>query len=215
MRKTIIALAVATLIGGGGSAGAQEREIGAKLGASVATMDREITQSSDDPFRTRTGMTAGAYALLPIKDRIGVQFELLLTDKGGSLPFHNPALVQGTMSTRFKFHYLDIPLLARVRGPRIKRITLHAFGGPTMSMRLSAKRQTVFDLTSPTGFERDLGDEMERFDLGLTFGGIAQLNRRISFDARYTFGLNAVLADDNGASLTNRGLLITAGVRIF
>jgi hypothetical protein len=199
-----------------GSLCAQEREVGFTLGASVATLDRASTQAGDDPFRTRTGMTAGAYALLPVRDRIGVLFELLFTDKGASLPFHNPALVQGTMSTRFKFHYMDVPVLARVRGPRIKGATLHAFGGPTLSVRLSAKQQTVFDLQSPTGFERDLeGDEMERFDVGLTFGGALQLSRRLFFDARYTYGLNSVLADDNGRALSNRGLLVTAGVRVF
>jgi hypothetical protein len=193
---------------------AQEREVGVKLGASIATLDRDNTRIGDDPFRTRTGMTAGAYALLPFRQRVGLLFELLFTDKGASLPFRNPALVQGTMSTRFKLHYMDVPVLARLRGPRIKGTTLHAFAGPTMSVRLSAKQQTVFDLASPTGFERDL-DELERFDVGLTFGGALQLNRRLFFDARYTYGLNSVLADDNGTALSNRGLLVTAGVRVF
>ena len=195
---------------------AQEREVGLKLGASVATLDRASTRTGDDPFRKRTGMTAGPYALLPVHPRVGVLFELLFTEKGASLPFHDPSLVQGTMSTRFKFHYMDVPVLARVRGPRIKGAMLHAFGGPTMSVRLSAKRQTVFDFESPAGFERELdNNEMERFDVGLTLGGALQLNRRVSFDARYTYGLNSVTADDNGTALSNRGLLVTAAVRVF
>jgi hypothetical protein len=207
-------MAALLMVAGVEAATAQEREVGIKLGASVATLDRESTQAGDDPFGTRTGITAGAYALLPAYQRLGVLFELLFTEKGASLPFHDPALVQGTMSTRFKFHYMDLPMLARVRGPRIKNATMHAFGGPTVSVRLSAKRQTVFEFESPSGFERDL-DEMKRFDVGLTFGGALQLNRRLFFDARYTCGLSSVLDDDNGASLTNRGLLITAGVRVF
>ena len=216
-KPTIFCCLAAVLLNAGSTgATAQEREVGFTLGASVATLDRASTQAGDDPFRTRTGMTAGAYALLPVRERVGVLFELLFTEKGASLPFHNPALVQGTMSTRFKFHYMDVPVLLRLRGPRIKGATLHAFAGPTMSLRLSAKRQTVFDLQSPAGFERDLeGDEIDRFDAGLTFGGALQLNRRLFFDARYTYGLNSVLADDNGTALSNRGLLVTAGVRVF
>jgi hypothetical protein len=207
-------MAALLMVAGVEAATAQEREVGIKLGASVATLDRESTQAGDDLFGTRTGITAGAYALLPVHQRFGALFELLFTEKGASLPFHDPALVQGTMSTRFKFHYMDLPVLARVRGPRIGSATIHAFGGPTVSVRLSAKRQTVFEFESPSGFERDL-DEMERFDVGLTFGGALQLNRRLFFDARYTYGLSSVLDDDNGTSLTNRGLLITAGVRVF
>ena len=213
-RPLICFLAAAMLMAGTAVATAQEREVGFTFGASVATLDRASTQIGDDPFNRRTGMTAGAYAFLPVRHRFGVLFELLFTEKGASVPFHDPALVQGTMSTRFQFQYLDVPVFARIRAAQIKGATLHAFGGPTMSVRLRAKRQTVFDLQSPTGFERDL-DEMERFDLGLTFGGALQLNRRVFFDARYTYGLTSVLADDNGTSLSNRGLLITAGIRIF
>jgi hypothetical protein len=194
---------------------AQERELGLKVGASIATLDRESSQTGDDPYSSRTGLTGGAYALLPLHDRFGVQFEMLSTEKGGSLPLHDPMIVQGSVTTRFKFHYLDLPILARVRGPRIGPTSLHAFAGPTLSMRLSAKQQTVFDFAAPAGFELDLGSEMKRFDLGLTFGGAVQIGRRLSFDARYTQGFNDVLVEEGGSALSNRGLLVTAGVRVF
>jgi hypothetical protein len=92
---------------------------------------------------------------------------------------------------------------------------VNVFGGPTMSLRTSAKRQRVFDLETPVGFEGDLGGETKRFDFGFTFGGLAQVNRRLSFDVRYTHGLTGVVDDDNGVALSNRGLLITAGIRVF
>jgi hypothetical protein len=216
MRKARIFPVVSLLlIAGAAPALAQNREIGAKLGASVATMDREVTRPDDDAFSTRTGITAGAYALLPVRDRFGIQFELLFTEKGASVPFRDPAIVQGTVTTRYKFQYIDVPVLARVRGPRIKGVGLHAFAGPTMSMRLSAKRQRVFDFETPAGFERDVGDDTDRFDFGFTFGALAQVKPRLSFDVRYTRGLASVLDDDNGVPLSNRGLLITAGLRVF
>jgi hypothetical protein len=216
MRHSLLFPAVILLLGAASvAAHAQEREIGGKLGASVATMGRDVTQSSDDPFRARTGITAGAYLFQPLADRFGVQFELLFTEKGGSVAFHEPSIVQGTMSTRYKFQYMDIPVLARVRGPRIRGMDVNVFGGPTMSLRTSAKRQRVFDLETPVGFEGDLGGETKRFDFGFTFGGLAQVNRRLSFDVRYTHGLTGVVDDDNGVALSNRGLLITAGIRVF
>jgi hypothetical protein len=96
MRHSLLFPAVILLLGAASvAAHAQEREIGGKLGASVATMGRDVTQSSDDPFRARTGITAGAYLFQPLADRLGVQFELLFTEKGGSVAFHDPSIVQG------------------------------------------------------------------------------------------------------------------------
>ena len=186
--------------------------MGFTIGASIATLDRETTLAGGDPFSSRTGATAGAYALLPLHERFGVRFEMLFTQKGASVPLHDPTVSQGSLTTRYQFHYMDLPVFAQFRGPRIKAALLHAFAGPTFSVRVGAERQTVFGGSS--GFERDLGDEMERFDSALTFGGGLQVSR-VSFDVRYSHGLNGVLDDDNGTSLSNRGLLVTTAVKIF
>jgi hypothetical protein len=193
---------------------AQEREIGFKLGASIATLNRDNTFIGDDPFDPRAGMTAGAYALLPLRDRVALNLDLLFTEKGGSVPLHDPSVVQGALTTRYKFQYLDLPVLLQLTGPQVGGVTIHAFAGPTMSMRLSAKQQTVFDF-APAGFERDLGgDEMKRFDVGFTVGGGLRIGR-VSLDGRYTHGFSETVTDENGSALANRGLLITAGVRVF
>ena len=203
------------VVGEGTVATAQERQIGLKAGASLATLERDRTQTGDEPYGGRTGMTAGPYAVLPVLDRLALQLEMLFTEKGGSLPLRDPSIVSGTITTRLRFHYMDVPALARVRGPRIKTTTLNAFAGPTLSVRLSARQQTVFTGEGAFGFERDLTEDMKRFDLALTVGAGAEIGSRMIMDARYTHGLNDVVADLAGARLSNRAFLITAGVRIF
>jgi hypothetical protein len=193
---------------------AQDREVGLKVGASVATLDRDETQAGHDPFRRRTGLTAGTFAVVPVRSRLALQLELLFTEKGGSVPLHDPRIIQGSMSTRYKLHYMDLPVLMRIQGPRVRTAATNVFMGPTVSIRLSAKEQTVFELERPAGFERELGSEARRTDVGLTVGGGTQLGRML-LDARYTWGFADALVEGGGATLTNRGLLITAGFRIF
>ena len=196
------------------SARAQDRQIGLKAGASVATLQREHTQVGDDPFGTRTGLTIGGFALLPVRNRVALQLEALFTEKGASLPLRDPDIIQGSLSTRYDFQYLDLPVLVRVRGPRIRTATLHAFAGPSLGVRLSAKEQLVFETPAAAGFQRDLGDEMKFFDVGFAVGSGVEIGRAV-IDARYTWGFGDVLSDAAGTALSNRGFLITAGVRLF
>ena len=209
-----LALAGLLLLASSQAGTAQEREVGLKVGASVATLDRDETQAGQDPFRRRTGLTAGAFAVVPMTSRLALQLELLFTEKGGSVPLHDPRIIQGSMSMRYKLHYMDLPTLVRIQGPRLRGAATHVFMGPTVSIRLSAKEQTVFELERPAGFERELGNEARRTDVGLTVGGGARFGR-VLLDGRYTWGFADALVEGGGATLSNRGLSITAGFRIF
>lgn len=184
-----------------------------KIGASLSTLHRD-RPTSEVPYDHRSGITGGAYLVQPLRGRIAAQFEMLFTEKGAALPFNPPSLIQGEMSIRYKFHYMDVPILARVQGPRVGGGRLHLFAGPTVSLRLSAKQQTAFLLGGAAGFERDVGSEMDRMDLGMTAGAGLDIGRA-AFDVRYTHGLNDVLADLAGARVGNRNILITGGFRVF
>jgi hypothetical protein len=192
----------------------ERRQLGVTFGASLASVEREQGALAQDPYSGRAGLTAGLFAHLPVRDRIHLQIETLFTDKGGSVPLVDPSIVSGTATLRYKLHYLDVPVLARVRGPRIRAARLHAFGGPTFSVRLAASRQTAISGQGSFGFEREIDDEVERFDLGVTLGGGVEISRAI-FNLRYTHGFSEVLEDIYGSRLSNRGVLVTAGVRIF
>ena len=213
MRRQIGSL-TAVLLLTGTPAAAQDRQVGLKGGASLSTLTRERTLTGDEPFDLRAGMTAGPYLVLPLADRFAVQFEVLFTEKGGSLPVRDPSIVSGTVSTRYKFYYLDIPVLARIRGPRVSSAILSGFAGPTVSLRIDARQQTAFSGAGAFGLERDLGDEMHRVDLGITLGAGVEVSRLL-VDARYTHGLSNVVDEANGTALANRGILVTAGFRIF
>jgi hypothetical protein len=214
LRRSLIAVTACATLLCANSAGAQERQIGVTVGASLASVTRESGPAGEDPYDGRTGFAAGAFFHLPVRDRLQLQIESLFTEKGGSVPLRDPGIVQGSLRIRYKFHYLDVPVLARVRGPRIGSALLHVFGGPTFSLRLEGQRQTVFSGETAFGYQLDLGDEMERFDVGLTVGAGIQIARAL-FDARYTQGSRDVVSDLNGARLKNRAVLITAGVQIF
>lgn len=192
---------------------AQERQLGVKVGASLSTLHRD-RPTSELPYDHRPGITGGAYLVQPVRERIALQVEMLFTEKGASLPFNPPSLIQGEMSIRYKFHYMDVPILARVGGPRVAGGRLHVFAGPTVSLRLSARQQTVFLLGGAAGFERDVGSEMDRMDFGMTVGAALDISR-MALDVRYTHGFNDVLGDLAGARVGNRNVLITAGVRFF
>lgn len=213
MKKALNALAALLLLAASPAA-AQERQLGLKGGASLSTLNRERTLTGDEPFGIRAGMTIGPYLVLPLSNRVAVQLEMLFTEKGGSLRLIDPSIVQGTVSTRYKFQYLDVPALARIRGPRVMSATLFGFAGPTLSLRMDARQQLAFSDVGAFGFERDLANEMKRLDLGVTLGGGAQVGRLV-VDLRYTHGLSNVVDEDNGTALANRGFLVTAGFRIF
>lgn len=208
----LVLSALLVLVGGTGAV-AQERQIGLKAGASLATLERNETRTGDEPYGTRTGITAGPFLVLPLENRFALQLEMLFTEKGGSLPLLDPAIVTGEVETRFKFHYMDLPALMRVKGPRLGSASLHVFAGPTLGVMLSAREQTAFKGLIAAGFEDKIGD-MERFDLGATLGAGVEIQRAV-FEVRYTHGLNDVVTDIAGARLSNRGLLITGGMRIF
>jgi hypothetical protein len=213
-RRAVVVAAACSIAFGASGVIAQERQIGLTFGASLASVERESGPAGQDPYDGRTGITGGAFIHLPVRGRIHLQVETLFTEKGGSVPLRDPSIISGSVTIRYKFHYMDVPVLARVRGPRLGSAHLHGFAGPTFSVRLAGEQQTVFAGEGAFGFERELGDEMDRFDAGMTAGAGVEIGRAL-FEVRYTHGLKAVMTDLDGARLSNRGFLVTAGVRIF
>jgi hypothetical protein len=192
---------------------AEERQLGVKSGASLSTLQRD-RPTSEVPYDHRSGTTAGAYLVQPVRNRLAAQFEELFTENGGVLPFHQPNLIAGEMAIRYQFAYMDVPILARVNGPRICNERLHFLAGPTLSLRLNARQRTTFLLAGAAGFERDVTSEMDRTDFELTIGAGLEISRA-TFDVRYTHGLNNVLADLAGTGVGSRNILITGGFRFF
>ncbi|HJR60871.1 MAG TPA: porin family protein [Vicinamibacterales bacterium] len=209
-----LVLAGFVLIAGAVPSG-QERQIGLKAGVSVASIAGDAGGDAALPYDVRTGLTGGAFAVFPMRRRVALQVEAILTDKGGALPVNDPSIIQGEISERLRFQYLDLPVLARLTGPRVKSATLYGFAGPTLSVRLSARYQTAMTGAGSYGFEYDIGQDVRRFDVGLTAGAGADIGPRLVIDARYTRGFTDLYDVAAGVPLRNRGFLVTAGFRIF
>jgi Outer membrane protein beta-barrel domain len=203
-----VTLVVALLIAGAAAAAAEERQIGAKVGPSFAVVAFDPEQG--ERYGRRIAAGGGAFAVLPITRQFAVQIEALFNPKGAKL-YAPEEDVTGTVLLR----YFDVPVLARINGPRYGSRSFHVFGGPYLGVRMSAKRQISFAAGGITsGAREDMSSEVERFEVGFAGGAGADIGRRFVIDGRYSRGLTSLDTDTtDGVQIRNRGLSIMAGVR--
>ena len=194
-------------------ASAQERQFGGKAGASIASVSAE---EGGDAYGVRSGLTGGVFTVLPASRHLALQLEMLVTERGGSLPIDDPTIVQGSRKSRYLFQYLDVPVLARLTMSRSSARAIHAFAGPMVSVRTSAKAQdALVGLGGGAfGIEDDIGGSVKRFDAGLVVGGGVDVGRRLVIDGRYSWGLLDVNRGDTDVyRVRNRGFAVMAGMR--
>jgi hypothetical protein len=139
----------------------------------------------------------------------------MVSNKGGSQRFEDPAVLQGNVAERLRLRYLDVPLLARVAGPRVASASLYGLAGVTLSLRLSAAHQLAVSDLGVFGVETAIDSEARRLDEAITIGAGADIGRRLVVEGRYSHGLAEVFHDDFGLRVKNRGFLLTVGARIF
>jgi hypothetical protein len=135
----------------------------------------------------RWGVSAGAFAEFPMGDVFSLQPEVLYTQKGA----HQRGVIDvgdgpelGTGSWRYA--YIDLALLVRLRVPREGTNSLSFFLGPMYSQLVSARV-----VSSELGVDRDIEDFTKGSDVGGAIGLMVELGdgpRRILFDLRYTAG---------------------------
>ena len=182
-------------------ASAQWLGLGAKGGVSIATQGFEGDEGSPS-LDSRIGGVAGVFATVPLLSWLDLQPEALYAMKGARLD------LRGVESSVW-VDYLEVPILARISRTRG---TIRYFGhaGPSIGVRLRARTRTKFrDAVE----EIDIGDDLERLDVGMAAGGGVELGS-IILDARYTLGFTDIDRDTTDAvKVTNRALSITAGFR--
>ena len=199
MRLTSLALASAAAVAVGvltASPAAAQTTFGVKAGVSGATFS--VTTEADSLFDRgqRRGFVGGAAVLLPGNRTGGIQIEALVHQKGSK-----EVLRRGD---RMKLTYLDVPVLMHVdllqRDPSAVFITF----GPSFAFNLDATYEDE-------GVTEDIGDDIEKFDLGLNLGVGVEAGSLV-VEARYTWGLRKVFEDaDTGAGFKNRALAVTVG----
>lgn len=172
---------------------------GIKAGVNASTLSTE-----DSLLDTSNiwGAAAGVFTGRNITENVGIQMEALFSQRGAK----DNSL--GSSETKLRLTYLDVPVTARFGSTTTNNVHFHAFTGPQLGIKLSAKAENDF-----IGNEEDLDDEVKSWDFGWTFGAGVEMNN-VSLDARYTFGLTNIDASEfSDGSIKNRTFTVLVGYR--
>lgn len=198
MRKVVIL--VALLVAFASPAAAQGVLFGAKAGINFANLSFD---PEDEGFETsmRTGFTAGVLLVVPANARIAFQPEVLFSQQGTKVEDPADAANEGSI----KLNYVNVPLLANIRLGGGGDNTWSLLVGPQIGFRTSAKAEANDE-------ELDIKDDTEGTDFGLV-AGLAGMFRNFVVDARYTWGLSNINADElDDQKVKNRVFTISVGV---
>lgn len=142
------------------------------------------------------GFNAGLFAKVPVTGSVSIQPELYFTTKGSRLTY-NSTFANG--DAQFKLSYLELPVLFVYNLSRHFNIQ----AGPYVSYLLDGKATNkssapIFD------FENQLkNDDYNRLDAGLA-AGLALDVSKISFGARYTYGMTTIGKENTYAGTNYR-----------
>ena len=206
MRVALSGLAL-LLSCGIGTAHAQHRQVGGKMGPTIATVHESADQNAG--YGRRVSLGGGGFVVLPLGGRMSVQIEGLYTPKGGKLE------EQTDITTTLILDYFEIPLLGRIAVTRSHSQSVHVFGGPSAGLRINAKQQVAYTgSVIKSGFTDDIRADIKRFELGLIAGAGVDVGSHGVIDARYFWGMSDVNRDaSDGNHIRNRGLTILVGLR--
>jgi hypothetical protein len=208
MHKRVIGTLLAIFLVLPGVAAAQI-EIGLKGGVSFANIPELASGIEDEGATTenRIGAAGGAHFLLTIGGIVGLQGEVLYTQKG--IKAKGPSGIDEAFE--MKVDYIDVPILLRlgVTGGR----GLQFLVGPSFNFNTSAK----FELSGEFAEEEDIKGEIEDFEVGLVLG-VGYYGRRVLVEGRYQEGLTDIIDAtdffDDAAQYKNRTFLVLFGVQV-
>jgi|GEM_PF-3142821 len=182
--------------------------------------------SSDQWTYAMFGLNAGAYFIFNINTYLGLQAELLYSQKGYSYDFEDydsGGVSLGWVRNVFRFSYIEIPLLVKARLPR--RVSPYAVAGASIAVLFGATVENIYD----DGFSQsfydsfwgagpfdllDWGWEYNTLDAGLVAGAGVDFpigSLLLNLEARYTLGLFPVSAF---TGFTNSSISFSGGVGI-
>ena len=187
-------------------ASALAQQIGIKAGANFASLTPE---EDEDPDRSlRSGPVAGLWVRMASASPVSFQVEGLFSEKG--VKFKAPAI--GLDAAEIRLRYLEIPALARADfGAAGSAVRAYVVGGAAPAFKLAARAKAEGQGQQS---DRDVGDEIFSFDVGLVGGFGVEFGRAL-VEARYTHGLRHINTDDNGDEdrIKNRVFSLMAGFR--
>ena len=190
------------------TAGAQGREVGAKVGVTSASPVFAATE--DDPgYGHRIYVSGGGFVVLPVAGPLALQLEALYVPKGGEIVDK----ASDTTNTLI-LDYLEFPALARVTLARSDSHAVFLFAGPSAGVRINAKFRVSSGTKVKSGVSEDISSDVKRLEYALSAGGGVNIGRHAVADARYSWGLsdlNRDAGDDHG--VRNRAFTVLVGFR--
>jgi hypothetical protein len=206
MSRHIAAFLLAAFVLLPGVASAQV-EIGVKGGVSFADIPKyaELIEDDEGSADMRIGLAVGGHLTLTLGGIVGLQTEVLFTQKG--LKAEAPSGIDETFELRTD--YIDVPVLLRLGATGGKG--LQFLVGPSFNFNTSAKAvlEGAFD------DETDIKDEIEDFEIGLVIG-VGYYGSRVLVEGRFQEGLTDIAKfteffDDE--TYKNRTFLVLFGVQ--
>jgi hypothetical protein len=184
MRKTLItmmALAAFAMLLVVPAQAQMKTEFGLKGAVNMANMSGDVENN-----KMMLAFGGGIFARIMPNDQICIQPEVLYMMKG--CKFDD---VGTTTDAKTVFNYIEVPVLVKYMIPTEGKISPCIFAGPAVGMLMSAKAKGTQDNTD---YDNDIKDFMKSIDFGVAFGAGIDFavgeKGKITFDARYTLGLN-------------------------
>jgi hypothetical protein len=160
---------------------------------------------------TRMGFVGGAYATARVNRQFGVRLEALYVQKGGEGDLEGE--VDGApfdLQMRFKFDYIEFPLLAVVSFPTGPSGTFDIFAGPAAAFNVAAELEVEAGGQSAS---EDI-DNASSTDFGGVAGAgftLALASVNLFADARWEWGFTDIV-DVEDADIKNSAFAFTVGV---
>ncbi len=194
-----------------GSVTAGGLDFGIKGGINVANFHGDDSDGEGD---WKTGFAGGIFFDWGITTLFGIQPELLYVQDGSQTKFLD-------IDWKFKFNYLQVPVLAKVDLPVGGSLIPVLYAGPYVSLLLDSKLTLEADDNDAS---LDLKDYTMSYDAGLVFGAAIEFglgSGKMILEGRYNLGLTEIddgigggilgIEDAETTDLKNESWMIMAG----
>ena len=169
-----------------------QHRFGVSPGLSFATI--KITQSlGETDKKAKLGFDGGVFAEFNVSDMLAVQPEINYSMQGVKL-------TDGSNEAFFRFNYLTIPVLVKVKPVK----SLSFFAGPQLGILLSAESEDA------TGTKNDVKEALEDTDFYAVLGAEYQHTSGFFLGARYNLGLQKIV-EEGGEYIKNRYFSVRVG----
>lgn len=180
--------------------GQMNAQIGVRISTNIANFNVSEDLGDALELNYKMGFGLGVYYKVALDENLSFQPEINYVQQGAKISGEEQGF---TLSSVFKFNYIQIPILAKYQFGEPDRINFFVEGGPYVGFGIGkGKQETCFDGdcdVEETSFGNSDDDDIKNPDFGIQVGGGLIINSKLSFDIRYVYGIQNLLneADDD------------------